>query len=342
MMFSAGGSCCSFHFPIRGLALCADTSAAHSATKARRATTVPARRIRIGGSKRRKYTARPETRMRQIPLFLLLLLLALPSRALATWSVIAVDRSTGRVVIASATCVDRDDEFLKGVQAVVVPGKGVAACQAAVDNTHQNQMLVYQELQKGTDPKTIIEMLSADPAFQGRQFGIVDLQGRHAGHSGLANGYVSQDLQGQVPGTEIFYSIQGNILRPGEVVPNAVQAFVRTSGALTDRVMAAMDAADGSGGDSRCTCPPWPADGTKPAIPCDGRTAHVAYILMAEKTDTNGDSHNNGKYAMYITVSQPGPDHGPNTIKPGENLNPVKALRMRYDAWRKTQPASFK
>ena len=31
-----------------------------------------------------------------------LLLLALPSRALATWSVIAVDRSTGRVAIASA------------------------------------------------------------------------------------------------------------------------------------------------------------------------------------------------------------------------------------------------
>src|ERR687884_76014 len=99
----------------------------------------------------------------------------------------AVGRSTGRVAIASATCVDRDDEFLKGVQAVIVPGKGVAACQAAVDNTHANQMLVFQELQKGTDPKAIIEMLAKDPAFQTRQFGIVDLQGRFAGHSGLGN-----------------------------------------------------------------------------------------------------------------------------------------------------------
>jgi len=269
-------------------------------------------------------------------------LLVLPSPAFATWSVIAVDRGTGRVVIASATCVDRDDEFLKGVQAVVVPGKGVAACQAAVDQTHQNQMLVFEELQKGTDPKQIIELLSQDPAFQSRQFGILDLQGRRAGHSGLTNGYVSQDVQGQVPGTEIFYSIQGNILRPGQVVPNAVQAFVAAGGAITDRVMAAMDAADGSGGDSRCTCPPWPTDGSKPAIPCDGRTAHVAYILMAEKGDTSGDSHNNGKYAMYLTTSQPGSDHGPHSIKPGENLNPVKTLRMRYDAWRKTQPATFK
>ena len=269
-------------------------------------------------------------------------LLLLPSTSFATWSVIAVDRSTGRVVIASATCVDRDDEFLKGVQAVVVPGKGVAACQAAVDQTHQNQMLVFRELQKGTDPKQIIELLSEDPAFQSRQFGILDLQGGRAGHSGLTNGYVSQDVQGQVPGTEIFYSIQGNILRPGQVVPNAVQAFIASGGAITDRVMAAMEAADGSGGDSRCTCPPWPSDGSKPPIPCDGKTAHVAYILMAEKGDTSGDSHNNGRYAMYLTTAQPAPDHGPHAIKPGENLNPVKTLRLRYDAWRKTQPASFK
>src|SRR6266852_7811005 len=168
---------------------------------------------------------------------LLVSLLALPSSAFATWSVIAVDRSTGRVVIASATCVNGDDDFLKGVQAVVVPGKGVAACQAAVDNTHQNQMLVYQELQKGTDPKQIIELLSKDPSFQSRQFGILDLQGRRAGHAGLTNGYVSQDMQGQVPGTEIFYSIQGNILRPGTVVPNAVEAFLITKGAITDRAM---------------------------------------------------------------------------------------------------------
>jgi hypothetical protein len=272
-------------------------------------------------------------------LVLAVALLALPTRAFATWSVIAVDRSTGRVVIASATCVNGDDMFLPGVQAVVVPGKGVAACQSAVDNTHQNQMLVFRELQKGTDPKQIIEMLSADPAFQSRQFGIVDLQGRAAGHSGLTNGYVAQDMQGQVPGTEIFYSIQGNILRPGEVVPRAVKAFVEAKGAITDRVMAAMEAADAGGGDSRCSCPP-PADGSVPNIPCDNKTAHVAYILMAEKTDTNGESHNDGHYTMFIRVAQP--DHGPLSIHEGENLNPVKTLRLRYDEWRRQQPATFK
>jgi hypothetical protein len=273
-------------------------------------------------------------------LLLLGSLLALPSPAFATWSVVAVDRRTGRIVIASATCVNGDDQFLPGVQAVVVPGKGVAACQASVDGTHTNQMLVFNELQKGTDPKAIIELLSADPAFQSRQFGIVDLQGRRAGHSGMTNGYVAQDVQGQVPGTEVFYSIQGNILRPGEVVPNAVKAFLNTNGAITDRVMAAMEAADAGGGDSRCACPPPPADGSTPKIPCEGKTAHVAYILMAEKTDTSGDSHNNGTYTMFLRVAQPG--RGANEIRAGENLNPVKTLRLRYDEWRKNQPASFR
>ena len=272
-------------------------------------------------------------------LFALTSLVFLPGSAFATWSVVAVDRATGRVVIASATCVDRDDQFLMGVQAVVVPGKGVAACQAGVDGTHKNQMLVFEELKKGTDPKRIIELLSQDPAYQSRQFGILDLEGRSAGHSGLTNGYVSQDIQGQVPGTQIFYSIQGNILRPGSVVPNAVQAFLKTQGTITDRVMAAMEAADGSGGDSRCMCPAWPSDGTAPLIPCDNKTAHVAYILAADPKDTNGDSHNNGKYAVYLTTSQPGADKGPYQIKPGENLNPVKTLRMRYDAWKKMQHA---
>src|SRR5215467_2447509 len=163
--------------------------------------------------------------------FALAVWFACETAAFATWSVVAVDRSTGRVVISSSTCTGNTDDFLKDVQAVVVPGKGVAACQAGVDSaTHQNQTLVFDELQRGTDPARIIEMLSEDPGFQQRQFGILDLQGRMAGHSGLTNGFVTQDIHGQVPGTEIFYSIQGNILRSDKVVPAAVHAFIEAKG----------------------------------------------------------------------------------------------------------------
>jgi hypothetical protein len=201
---------------------------------------------------------------------------------------------------------------------------------------------VFEELKRGTDPARIVEMLSEDPGFQSRQYGIVDLQGRAAGHSGLANGFVSQDIHGQVPGTQIFYSIQGNILRSGSVVPNAVKAFLAAQGGLTDRVMAAMEAADAAGGDSRCTCqtPAVPAESA--AIPCALRTSLVAYILAADPGDKDGpgdqpNAHNNGRYSMYITVSQP--NHGPKfNIQPGENLDPVKTLRLRYDAWIKEHP----
>src|SRR5688572_20675035 len=110
-----------------------------------------------------------------------LFLLAGHTAAYATWSVIAVDAKTGQVIIASATCV-RQAGFpqrqpnpardLMDVQAVLVPGVGVAACQAGVDNTRENQMLVYNEIKKGTLPAQILEMLKKDPNIERRQFEI--------------------------------------------------------------------------------------------------------------------------------------------------------------------------
>lgn len=252
------------------------------------------------------------------------------STASATWSVIALDRSSGTVVVSSATCVPqaRLEGFpakdLRDIQAIVVPGVGVAAAQAGVDRTRANQKLIFSELQKGTAPADILAKLKEDPAIDSRQFGILDMKGRSAGFSGAKNGKSSLDRQGQVTGTEIFYSIQGNILKSDEVVEAAVIAFASAKGALTDRVMAAMEAADAKGGDSRCTCDSEP----KLTAPCDGKTAHVAYILRAEKSDANGESFNDGKYGMYISVTD-------KDITPSENANPVKTLRMRYDAQKK-------
>ena len=249
------------------------------------------------------------------------------SSAYATWSVIALDRDSGTVVISSATCVpqERLERFpakdLRDIQAIVVPGVGVAAAQAGVDRTRANQKLIFAELSKGTAPAEIIRMLKEDPAIESRQFGILDMRGRAAGFSGAKNGKSSLDRQGQVAGTQIHYSIQGNILTSDEVVESAVKAFEAVQGSLTDRVMAAMEAADAKGGDSRCTCATEP----KTEAPCDGKTSHVAYILRADKTDRNGESFNDGSYAMFISVTD-------KDIKPTENANPVKTLRMRYNA----------
>jgi uncharacterized Ntn-hydrolase superfamily protein len=255
--------------------------------------------------------------------------LLMAQTASATWSVIALDRATGTVVIASATCVPQASlerfpaKDLRDIQAIVVPGKGVAAAQANVDSTRKNQQLIFAEIQKGTAPDRILAMLKEDPRIAGRQFAILDIEGRSAGFSGERNQAVSLDRQGQVRGTEIFYSVQGNILANEAVVTDAVQALAAARGELTDRVMAAMEAADAKGGDKRWTC----EGGPRVDAPCTTKTAHVAYILEAEKGDANGEAFNDGQYAMYLSVTD-------RDITAQEDANPVKTLRMRYDKWR--------
>lgn len=276
---------------------------------------------------------------------LVLLMLGLASPAFATWSVIAVDARSGQVIIASATCV-RQAGFpqrkpngardLMEVQAVIVPGVGVAACQAGVDNTRENQMLVYREIQKGTPPAQIIELLQQheaarqpEPMMERRQFGIVAIpdgkqitrQNNRAGFNGSGNSSSSL-YRGGAFGENIYYQVQGNTLLGDDVVEKAALAFTRASGTLADRVMAAMEAADANGGDHRCNCGVSVLD----FVPCDDKTAHVAYIAIAEKDDKVGATHNDGQYYAFISVTD-------DNTKKGESGNPVKTLRQRYDAW---------
>jgi uncharacterized Ntn-hydrolase superfamily protein len=272
--------------------------------------------------------------------------LAAHAPAFATWSVIAVDAKTGQVIIASATCVlqqgfpqrqPNPSRDLMDVQAVIVPGIGVAACQAGADNTRENQMLVYAELKKGTPPVKILELLKQhelarkpENQIERRQFGIVAIpdgkeitaQNNRVGFNGANNSVSSLYFGGRVG--EIYYQVQGNTLLGDAVVHQAALAFTRANGTMADRVMAAMEAADLNGGDHRCNC------GSNPLefVPCDNKTAHVAYIAIAEKDDAVGATHNDGQYSVYLSVT----NH--NTVK-GESGNPVKTLRMRYDAWKK-------
>lgn len=276
----------------------------------------------------------------------LILVLAGSAPAFATWSVIALDAKTGQVIIASATCVRQagfpqrapnGSRDLMDVQAVIVPGLGVAACQAGVDNTRENQMLVYSELKKGTPPPQIIELLkqhesrrTPENQMERRQFGILAMpnggtitaRNNRAGFNGTGNSQSSLYFGGQVG--EVYYQVQGNTLLGDDVVVKAALAFTRATGTMADRVMAAMEAADANGGDHRCNCGNNPLD----FVPCDDKTAHVAYIAIAEKDDKPGVTHNDGQYSVYISVTDD------NTQK-GESGNPVKTLRMRYDAWKK-------
>ncbi len=262
-------------------------------------------------------------------LLLATVLMLIPSPAEATWSIIAVDARTGLVVIASATCVSaeglRSRGGLMSIQAVIVPGVGVAAAQAGVDGTRANQMLIFEQLRAGTDPDEILRMLSTDENFQRRQFGFVDLQGRMAGFSGEGNGFAALAVQSEVRGTGIYFAVQGNILESDDVVLDAVTAFMAEEGTVVDRVMAGMEAADRAGGDSRCSCRTDPVPDTEAS--CRHRTAHVAYVAAAKGEDPTGEGHSDGTYSLFIDVDDE------NTTRE-ESANPVETLRMRYDTWK--------
>ena len=245
----------------------------------------------------------------------------------ATWSVVAVDRDSGQVIIASATCVSQaalrgfPSEGLMDIQAIVVPGVGGAVAQAGVDRSRENQRLIHRELQAGTHPEEILEMLRADPQIERRQFAILDRDGRSALFSGADNLDAARAAEGAVPGTGIRFTVQGNILASDDVVREGVRAFLETEGTMADRVMAAMEGADAAGGDRRCTCETEPV----PDAQCNGRTSHVAYLLVAEADDPPGESYNDGDWSLFIDVTD-------ENIAPDENANPVITLRQRYEA----------
>lgn len=272
--------------------------------------------------------------MRHVMLAALFALLFLPADASATWSIVAIDRNTGRVVISSATCAATAPNQLKLLQAIVLPGIGVAAAQAGVDRTHENQMLIYREMRRGTDPTEIIRLLERDPDIERRQFGIIDMRGRTAGRSGAGNGDVAMDIQGESD-DGILYSVQGNIIASANALQAAAMIMQYGPGTIIDRVMLAMEAADARGGDRRCTCDREPLP---EAAPCNGKTAHVSYLLAADPDDAYGefaDDHpesmeapyNDGDYYLYLMVV-------PTNTLPTEDANPVRTLRMRYDAWK--------
>ena len=274
--------------------------------------------------------------MRRALLVLTLAALAWPASVSATWSIVAIDRNTGRMVISSATCAATAPNQLKLLQAIVVPGIGVAAAQAGVDRTHENQKLIYNELVKGTDPSDIIHLLEADTLIERRQFGIIDMQGRRAGRSGARNGAVSMDLQGESD-DGILWSVQGNIIATEEALTAAATIMQHGPSDIIDRVMLAMEIADARGGDRRCTCA---SDPLPEATPCNGKTAHVSYLLAADPDDALGafaadhpqnmeSPYNDGDYFLYLMVV-------PTNTRPDEDANPVRTLRMRYDAWKES------
>ncbi len=228
-------------------------------------------------------------------------LASLPANA--TWSIVLADTETGEVGIGQATCVGNID--LRSESAVVVSGRGVGTVQAYVDVSGLARSTIRSGLLAGTPPGQILADLSAnDPAHETHQYCIVDVQGGAATYTGtMVQSFAYAGGQTGQAGS-IRYCVAGNVLAGGPVIAQAAQAIADTPGGLADKLMAAMQAARGMGGDGRCSCSYSAPDSCgSPPLAFD-LTALNGYLVVARTGDTPACSIcSGGDYYLDLNVA---------------------------------------
>ncbi|MEL6810858.1 MAG: DUF1028 domain-containing protein [Bacteroidota bacterium] len=176
-------------------------------------------------------------------LFLFLFSLFFPSQALATWSIIAVDRSTGEIGIVGASCT-----FDVSGIASLVPGKGAIVVQA--QSNYFARMKGVQLMNHGASTDEILTaMRHKDFDPENQQYGVVLLDTDMAPL--CYSGSQIADWSGQLIGDD--FAVMGNILVGPEVLQSAFDAFNEHRDiSLSERLMLALKAGEQAGGDKRC------------------------------------------------------------------------------------------
>lgn len=222
---------------------------------------------------------------------------ASPSRSLEeqevvynTFSIAAVDPETGEVGVAVTT---RNPCVGNGVPWVRV-GVGAVATQASTRTAYGDELLDL--LEKGVSAEDALRRtVGADDRAPRRQIGVIGLTGGHAQHTGSETSYWAGHRAGAT------YVTQGNLLVGPEVLDAVARSFESTEGSgrhLADRLIAALEAGQATGGDAR-----------------KGRKQSAA-VLVADPREAR--SRRADKISTNINVC--------------ENPTPVLELRRIYDS----------
>ncbi len=158
----------------------------------------------------------------------------------ATFSIVAFDPETDSLGVAVQS------KFL--AVGSVVPwaraGVGAVATQAMANYNYGPRGLGLMS-EGNSAEQTVQALTSADEDREHRQVGVVDARGRASTFTGSE----CFDWAGGVTGEH--YAAQGNILVGKETVEAMASTYEETGGDLATRLLGALDAGQGAGGDSR-------------------------------------------------------------------------------------------
>ena len=217
-----------------------------------------------------------------------------------TFSIVAVDPLTGEVGSAGASCLDVTKMGMAAdTISQLFPNKGSINCQAHYNPA--NQLIAKQRLNSGYSPGDIIEWLITHdvdgfPAY--RQYGIAVLSDKGA----VANAYSGDSISGyynHIIGED--YAIQGNTLMDQSILDSMEYYFLNTKGDLACKLMAALQGANKTGADSRCTK--------------NGTSSLLAFIKIAQPSDKFGEP------SLRINVE----------TSFNDGIEPIEVVQLKFD-----------
>jgi uncharacterized Ntn-hydrolase superfamily protein len=157
-----------------------------------------------------------------------------------TMSIVARDPETGELGVA----VESHYFSVGPVCPWAEAGVGAVATQAIADPAYGPLGLAL--MRAGKDAPTALKaLLAGDAQAEIRQIAVIDAKGNVAAHTGSRPTPAAGHQMGR------NYSVQANTMSSAKVWPAMAEAFEKTTGDLTDRLMAALEAGQKAGGDIR-------------------------------------------------------------------------------------------
>ncbi len=163
-----------------------------------------------------------------------------PTRPVHTYSIVARDPKTGEIGVAVQSHWFAVGPLVPWAEA----GVGAVATQSFVDASYGPLGLAL--LRAGRPgPDALKGLLAADENREVRQVAIIDAAGRVAAHTG------TKCIPAAGHHVGAGYSVQSNLMLDASVPAAMAKGFEASAGDLAGRLLAALEAAQGAGGDIR-------------------------------------------------------------------------------------------